>query len=934
MNTENHESIAVPGNSDKPLKKIDQAEDFLDLLLFIQVGIIIIDCLTKNIIFINNKAASIIGTTPDGLVGEKCYDRICIEKKGVCPVCDLNLTMNNKEEILIKSDGSYCQVLKSVQPFIFKGKLSVLESFFDISGRKHREKRTELLNKLQTDLVKPGTIEKKIRNISRTITESSNIDFAFIWLLRPGDLCNKGCVHGKTDLSKEHCIKEKKCFHLISKPNQNPGTDDEFKRIPYGSLDLAYFFADSSGKFIINNLESESSIDIKKLVALGIKSLASFRLSNSQGESNGLLTLFSKRSISSEIESYLESIANLTSQIIINANSEEALKKAMSRTEQANALMEGREIRIRRLKEEVNSLSGILGRKKKYKTTIGDTFNRDTIDVTPEESKNNALSLAEDAEIARREAVEINEQLSLIKQAIDSSSDAVAISTVTGNFFYINKTFTDLLGYEISGLAMLPIEQLFVDEENFIKASIAANSGTSWQGRIEMFGGDDKVYPIFMRTAPFRDEGKSIIGIIWNFTDISEQIKVEAKLHEYTRRIENDLDEKKETLQKATLLQKSFIQKTIPLLRNFNIHALFMPCENLGGDFFRVLQGFDEKKMIIIIGDCTDHGIKASMDASLLSSLVDKNLGMLYDDNRTDLFLAHISREFMKVSDEDQYPTMFAMIINTRTGETFYSNANSELPYIVRKNKIEKIEKTEGMHIGYLDDPVYERKHIVFKPNDKMFFYSDAIIDIEKKDHSRFGHNGLEKLIDECKGNCGNFFQSLVNKIKEENGHFPLNDDTTLIQIEFMKPLEKEYQFNNLEEWQIYLQEMKSTMKDLDYSHDEIEKLGIALDEMCINAFTHGNKEDTGKAVSITEYIDCKEVIIAIEDEGEGFDPDSITDPVANLETIMERDIEEEFTHGRGIWITKDFLDSVAYNEKGNKVTLIKWKKQKALQVE
>ena len=58
------------------------------------------------------------------------------------------------------------------------------------------------------------------------------------------------------------------------------------------------------------------------------------------------------------------------------------------------------------------------------------------------------------------------------------------------------------------------------------------------------------------------------------------------------------------------------------------------------------------------------------------------------------------------------------------------------------------------------------------------------------------------------------------------------------------------------------------------------------------------------------------EASFVVRDEGSGFDPSSIPDPLQakNLDAIS----------GRGITLMRMFMDEVAYNDVGNQVTLIK----------
>ncbi len=358
--------------------------------------------------------------------------------------------------------------------------------------------------------------------------------------------------------------------------------------------------------------------------------------------------------------------------------------------------------------------------------------------------------------------------------------------------------------------------------------------------------------------------------------------------------LETDLLEKKNMLRKAVNLQQSFIQKKIPEVSLFNIHNLFMPCDKLGGDFFSIIKRSNEEKMIIIIGDCTDHGMKASMDASLLSRLVEQNIESLFEDDRTDLFLNRIGQQYSKIADDDQFPTMLVLLINITTGEMFYSNANSELPYILRDDQVFKLKKVEGFHIGYFDEPEYKREHFIFKDKDRMFLYSDAVIDIIKENKSRLGYVGLENILNESSGSADIFFKSIIDRLKSENRKFPLDDDTTLILLEYKEIKEKEYRIHSREGWLTAHEEMKELLQEYDYYPDEIIQVCKSVDEIYQQIFPFDIEEHIIKTLVFKIKISCKEIELMIQDEGGVFL--SITLPENEIQFTFKKTKEQRIT--------------------------------------
>src|ERR1700728_2469418 len=88
-----------------------------------------------------------------------------------------------------------------------------------------------------------------------------------------------------------------------------------------------------------------------------------------------------------------------------------------------------------------------------------------------------------------------------------------------------------------------------------------------------------------------------------------------------------------------------------------------------------------------------------------------------------------------------------------------------------------------------------------------------------------------------------------------------------------------------------------------------VSDVEIALREALANAIVHGNHEDRRTHVHVTCRCDPEDVSIAVNDEGNGFDINNVTDPTApeNIRSV----------HGRGIHLMKALMDEVCFEEGG-----------------
>ena len=105
------------------------------------------------------------------------------------------------------------------------------------------------------------------------------------------------------------------------------------------------------------------------------------------------------------------------------------------------------------------------------------------------------------------------------------------------------------------------------------------------------------------------------------------------------------------------------------------------------------------------------------------------------------------------------------------------------------------------------------------------------------------------------------------------------------------------------------------------FDDDAMHWVGVAVRESVINAIKHGNQNDQEKMVSV-EFASSQapgELVVTIRDQGQGFDPDTLADPLAP-ENMLK-------SSGRGIFLMRNFMDDVSLRrapEGGMEVRMVK----------
>ncbi len=109
--------------------------------------------------------------------------------------------------------------------------------------------------------------------------------------------------------------------------------------------------------------------------------------------------------------------------------------------------------------------------------------------------------------------------------------------------------------------------------------------------------------------------------------------------------------------------------------------------------------------------------------------------------------------------------------------------------------------------------------------------------------------------------------------------------------------------FENIELVQVIAEHLcENAGLDEDGSH----WIGMAVREAVANAIKHGNKLDVSKKVFATFELHGSELEITILDQGQGFDPTAVSDPL-NPQNLMK-------TSGRGIFYMRTFMDAVHFS--------------------
>lgn len=108
--------------------------------------------------------------------------------------------------------------------------------------------------------------------------------------------------------------------------------------------------------------------------------------------------------------------------------------------------------------------------------------------------------------------------------------------------------------------------------------------------------------------------------------------------------------------------------------------------------------------------------------------------------------------------------------------------------------------------------------------------------------------------------------------------------------------------FENIELVQVVL---RDCLERLGMEEDSRHWIDLVVREALANAIKHGNAQNPSKQVHVDLAVEGEDLVIQVEDEGAGFDPTQVADPLAP-DNILKKT-------GRGILFMERFMDEIQY---------------------
>jgi len=298
-------------------------------------------------------------------------------------------------------------------------------------------------------------------------------------------------------------------------------------------------------------------------------------------------------------------------------------------------------------------------------------------------------------------------------------------------------------------------------------------------------------------------------------------------------------------------------------------------------------------------------------------------LSQLRNSNSPKAILCHLNDLLYDLLCRQYSITMILGILDTSNGSFQYANAGHWPGIVKGSNGDVRLLNPTGCPVGFARserfDELLEEHEFYFSKGDVVFLYTDGVIETMNGNENIFGFERLKNLIVETQ------FESAVDISREVefalydfSGSSERYDDITMMSIISANESRKIYD-NTFSSDLKQIDRIESLMTENLSAHqidnEDINEIVLAMKEMVANAVIHGNKSDASKNIYVCIELSGNEVFLRVLDQGGGFDPHVIPDPLS--EDALKR------THGRGIFFAKRIVDDLKYVCKSDSTEVI-----------
>ncbi|NRA65327.1 MAG: SpoIIE family protein phosphatase [Pseudobacteriovorax sp.] len=242
-------------------------------------------------------------------------------------------------------------------------------------------------------------------------------------------------------------------------------------------------------------------------------------------------------------------------------------------------------------------------------------------------------------------------------------------------------------------------------------------------------------------------------------------------------------------LEAAEALQKTLLMPTIDSSeKNVSFTYSYQPASRVGGDWFDGFYDKDKRRLFLVLGDVTGHGIAASLLTGVTCGCI-RSFFSHYaqsSDETTPILLERLTKTLNAIVHqtgfrENRVMTMNLFGLELKTGRLSFVNAGHQPPFLKSHDSTQTINNP-GPLLGMSAESDHKALNIRLQADDQILAFTDGLIENSGETGRQLSSRQLRKLIQSSTAvSPEDLLQEIDQGYHDTVGNHPVEDDTTMI---------------------------------------------------------------------------------------------------------------------------------------------------------
>jgi len=395
----------------------------------------------------------------------------------------------------------------------------------------------------------------------------------------------------------------------------------------------------------------------------------------------------------------------------------------------------------------------------------------------------------EDVSLSRRSGAPAG-WLALKDKALDVAAEGITIANAglpDQPLIYANEGFERMTGYrvdEVLGRNCRFLQGPLTRPEDVATIRAALHAQQPCVVEILNYRKDGSTFWNRLSVTPVRGTSGEVTHFIGVQSDVTDRRVAEEGLRRSKERLEHDL-------RLAAKVQQALLPPREVTAGSLRVAHAFHPCDDLAGDAVGIVPLTGDLIALYVL-DVSGHGVGAALLSVTLNHLLSASAdgALLASAGAADTTVVspaglaeRLNRQF-PMDRTRQYFTLVYGLIEAATGRFRYVTAGHPPPILLPRDGPPAAVAGAGFPIGMFEAAAYEEASLTLEPGDRLYFYTDGVIEALDASEDEFGHPRLlSQIARRRQQSLRESLDGLADAVRQWcNGH--IRDDVSLLAVE------------------------------------------------------------------------------------------------------------------------------------------------------